>query len=90
MCRVVIGDAGSDEKHDFNTEHEIRTENVETHQHKIKFVLKFVKSDQTLVEIYVLEHYVLAQAFVSDLYRSIPKVLGKCLMSDCYFMLCNR
>ena len=64
---------------------QIRTEKCsDTCQHKIKCVLTFIKNDLTLVII-------LAQIFVRsscDLYRSTPKVLGKCQMSDCYFMRC--
>ena len=52
-----------------------------SHQHRYK-------NDQTLVEICNVA-FMLARTFVRsnwDLYRSIPKVLGKCQMSDCYFI----
>ena len=63
----------------------------DTCQRKIKFTLAFTKNNLTLVEIYAITLN-LAQTCVRldwELYRSTPKVFGKCQMSDCYFMLCK-
>ena len=68
-------------------EDEIRTEKCsDIRQHKIKFVLTFSKYDQTLVEICTVAWL----GHLSDqtgICRSTLKVLGKCQLSDCYFML---
>ena len=60
-------------------------------QQKIQFVLTFTQNDLTLVEIYtVVLHFGLDTCQIKlGLYRSTPKVLGKCHVSCCYVMLCN-
>ena len=68
------------------SKHDTRTEKCsDICQHTIKLVLTFTKNDQTLVEICTVALYFVRLNW--DLYRSTLKVLGKCLMSDCYFTL---
>ena len=77
-----------------SAEHEIRTEKcLDVCQHNIKFVLTFTKNDLTLVETYA---YIALNNFDSDtcqikvgIVHVNTKVVEKCQMSNCHFMLCS-
>ena len=70
------------------TEHEISTEKCfDICWYKIKFALAFAEWLTLVENVYCI----LAPTFARlnwNVYRSTPKVLRKCQMSDCYFMLC--
>ena len=71
-------------------EHEIRTEKCsDTCHHKMKFVLTFTKNDLTLLEIKLNFGSDTCQIKVK-IVQVNTKVLGKCHLSDCYFMLCSQ